>query len=418
MNLAHFARQFQDATHPSLPFMTPCHRRALEYLRQAFEMHCPVAVVTGESSSGRAFLVRRFETDLAARVVVSRVERPTTEPAAFLQAVLGGFGFDECDCPLDDLENFLKLFLTHQKSCNREAVLVIEEAQAHGPRVFAEVHKLLQSRIGSGPALLVVLTGGPQLNGVLNSPGMADLADIIGDRFCLEPFSIDETREYISDRLTRAGCPDLESVFSADALATIHDLSDGIPGAINSLCGQCLQMAELSAVAPIEPALVTRCSELLRQSPAEALMTVETPESPTDTVARVIVSVNGEVISTVALDRQRTLIGRNQYNDICIDSRYASRHHALLINTAGGAFVVDLKSTNGTFVNGERIDFRALADQDVVGVGNCRIKFRRDGADADWAFDQEREKFSDTAKLRSAGHLTGPAPASLTEVVQ
>jgi ABC transport system ATP-binding/permease protein len=68
-------------------------------------------------------------------------------------------------------------------------------------------------------------------------------------------------------------------------------------------------------------------------------------------------------------------IGRATDNDIVIPDVLASRHHASLVTTAGGAEIVDNRSINGTFVNGSRVDSAPLHDGDVVTIGNIDLVF-------------------------------------------
>ena len=44
---------------------------------------------------------------------------------------------------------------------------------------------------------------------------------------------------------------------------------------------------------------------------------------------------------------QRTLLGRSEHNDVCLPSPYLSRHHAAIVGTPEGYYIVDLNSVNG-----------------------------------------------------------------------
>jgi ABC-type multidrug transport system ATPase subunit len=68
-------------------------------------------------------------------------------------------------------------------------------------------------------------------------------------------------------------------------------------------------------------------------------------------------------------------IGRATDNDIVVPDVLASRHHATLVPTAGGTQIVDNRSINGTFVNGQRVDSAVLRDGDVVTIGNIDLVF-------------------------------------------
>lgn len=80
------------------------------------------------------------------------------------------------------------------------------------------------------------------------------------------------------------------------------------------------------------------------------------------------VSCNGEVVQRLPLDSSRILIGRADDNDVAVPSRYVSRHHILLIRDRDSTIVVDLNSTNGTFINGKPVAYEILEDEDVITV--------------------------------------------------
>lgn len=77
---------------------------------------------------------------------------------------------------------------------------------------------------------------------------------------------------------------------------------------------------------------------------------------------------NGTGIQELSLDLPQLLIGRADDNDMSIPSSFVSQHHILLIRRGGSTILIDLNSTNGTFVNSERVYRRVLANGDVITV--------------------------------------------------
>jgi len=67
-------------------------------------------------------------------------------------------------------------------------------------------------------------------------------------------------------------------------------------------------------------------------------------------------------------------IGRAEDNDICVQSRGISRHHAVITATVQGFVLRDLGSQNGSVVNGERSVERTLADGDQIALGEGRLR--------------------------------------------
>lgn len=77
---------------------------------------------------------------------------------------------------------------------------------------------------------------------------------------------------------------------------------------------------------------------------------------------------NGSMIQELSMDLPRLLIGRSDDNDISIPSRYVSQHHVLLIRHDRSTILIDLGSTNGTFVNSKRVDRHVMADDDIITI--------------------------------------------------
>jgi len=91
----------------------------------------------------------------------------------------------------------------------------------------------------------------------------------------------------------------------------------------------------------------------------------------------------------IALDNDPFRIGRSEENDLCIDDELSSREHALIEKVKGKSedspanYVVrDLDSTNGTFVNHDKITTHLLQEDDMIRIGQTFLKFsEKDGAD-------------------------------------
>ncbi len=80
-------------------------------------------------------------------------------------------------------------------------------------------------------------------------------------------------------------------------------------------------------------------------------------------------------LQTVALTREWTRIGRSLAADVRFDDPTVSRRHALIVRHADGVRLLDDRSLNGVFVNGARVDGKALRDGDEIIVGRYRLLF-------------------------------------------
>jgi predicted nucleic acid-binding Zn-ribbon protein len=83
---------------------------------------------------------------------------------------------------------------------------------------------------------------------------------------------------------------------------------------------------------------------------------------------------DGELVY-VPLTREWTRIGRSLTADVRFDDPTVSRRHALVVRHPDGVRVLDDRSLNGVFVNGERIEWRVLKDGDEIVVGRYKLHF-------------------------------------------
>ncbi len=85
-------------------------------------------------------------------------------------------------------------------------------------------------------------------------------------------------------------------------------------------------------------------------------------------------SPGGDLVA-YALAREWTRIGRSLAADIRFDDPTVSRRHALIVRQPDGLRVLDDRSLNGVFVNGERVEWSTLADNDEIVIGRHHLHF-------------------------------------------
>jgi pSer/pThr/pTyr-binding forkhead associated (FHA) protein len=76
------------------------------------------------------------------------------------------------------------------------------------------------------------------------------------------------------------------------------------------------------------------------------------------------------------------VIGRTPDNDMQIDNRFVSRHHAQIVTTEDGSWIEDLNSTNGIFVRGKRVRRCKLQVGDVAMIGTHELRYSRAGPES------------------------------------
>jgi ABC transport system ATP-binding/permease protein len=109
--------------------------------------------------------------------------------------------------------------------------------------------------------------------------------------------------------------------------------------------------------------------------------------------ADLLPSVDRRPTSRTPLSAQALRIGRDTDNDLVLSDLDVSRHHAQLRKSPSGAYeIVDLGSSNGTFVNGRRVSAAVLSEPDIVSIG--RSTFRLAGGELRQFVDDGEVSFS------------------------
>jgi pSer/pThr/pTyr-binding forkhead associated (FHA) protein len=225
---------------------------------------------------------------------------------------------------------------------------------------------------------------------------MESISDRLLHDFHLRPMTQAEARQNLYSKLRAAGSDCPEFVFPEAVCTELWNASGGWPGILDRLALLALARAETLPVAvrdvehpelpngtwdDLEPALV----EMENVGPAEP--------------PQLTLTNNGDVINELKVEKPRMLIGRSGHNDIPIDSRFVSRHHALIVRHGSTTFLMDLNSTNGTFVNARRVSNHVLLHEDVVSIGHHKIKFNDPHAQTGGALDGSG--FDDTVIMKT-----------------
>ena len=114
-------------------------------------------------------------------------------------------------------------------------------------------------------------------------------------------------------------------------------------------------------------------------------------------MARLILSLDNQVLAEYNMTKERYTVGRLPDNDVRIDNPAVSGHHSLIINILNDSFLEDLNSTNGTYVNGKLIKKHALQDGDVLTIGHHQIRFSDEQLN-----DPDQDEFEKTMVIPSA----------------
>lgn len=381
---------FRLSPDPQFLYLSKNHSRAKAYMESTIWFTDGFVVLTGEIGSGKTTLIETFLRELDEDVVVAQINQTQVSALEFLQSLLVQFGFSPFKMRKAELLATINQFLIEQYAAGRKVLLVVDEAQNLTLRVLEEIRLLSGVETSKEKVLRIILAGQPELNQKLDAPELIQLVQRVRLRFHLSALNEEDTRSYIRHRLDVAGAEGRE-IFADDSFAEIFKYTGGTPRLINTLCDTSMMGAYaydrgvvaaedvLSAVKElgwVEFASRTVHQQFVQVSAGRAH---DGGHRATDIIfGNVLLFTDGRLVSQMPLHAGRVIVGRTTDNDLQVDSRFVSRHHCQIITNSLTTVIEDLNSTNGIVVKGRRVRRHALADGDVVTIGQHEIRYRDD----------------------------------------
>ncbi len=113
----------------------------------------------------------------------------------------------------------------------------------------------------------------------------------------------------------------------------------------------------------------------------------------------------------ISSGRASFVLGRAPGCDLVVDDTAASRRHCAIERTSSGYRLVDLKSSNGTRLNGARVESADLKDGDTIQIGTAAIEFRAESSDVAEIVLDEPAAGGTAFELRIRGGESIPLPS-------
>jgi general secretion pathway protein A len=384
-----FLEFFQLQEHPfrlspdaNFLYLSKQHARALAYIESTLWFTDGFVVITGEIGCGKTTLLEKFLSELDESVTIARISQTQVTPVQFLQGLLAQFGYRPFRMGKAELLDTIDRHLESMLDEDKKVVIVVDEAQNLERNVLEELRLL--SGVGSGreEVLSIILAGQPELNQTLDSPDLEQLAQRTRLRYHLKPLSEEETGAYIAHRLAVAGAGDRE-IFDPDVTEMIYRYTGGVPRLINTLCDTAMLSGFAEGSQSVGETEIRAAVDELRwsdyQSRTDRMAAlkagIENTLTGMETVARLKVAHKGEEPREYPISQGRIILGRTGDNDLQIDSKYVSRHHAQIVTYGPDSVLEDLNSTNGIYVKGKRVKKHRLRDRDVFVIGEHELMY-------------------------------------------
>lgn len=390
---------------------------AFDYLERTCSHAHGLGLFQGPPLSGKSTLLHQFAEYRLPDTAVAVVDGAGLNSAALLQAALRQFGYELEFSSVNELLNMLRVFVQQQTASGQAPLLIIENMHEMNPSALRVLCELAELKVRHHFALRLMLVSDHSMASIVAAPAMNGISKRLSETFSLGPLSQRETTDYLYAKLRAGGCFDPENVLPSDVCDELHDASGGWPGIVDRLAILALARAENC---PIRPEQIER-PELPNFTEFDAGETLTDDDAEKIGPPNIFLTLNGKTLREMTMDRPRLMVGRAQHNDLCINSTYISRHHALFVKFGPATLLMDLNSTNGTFVNSRRVSNQVIIHEDIISLGNHRIKFIDPNAKeravlkgSDFADTVIMKDLSGLQKMLARGNTTQlPVPSDL-----
>lgn len=198
-----------------------------------------IGVVTGEVGAGKTVSIRAATSALdASRFSVIYLPNPTVGVRGIYATIVSALGQSPKFYRVSLCPQARDALSAERDERGRQVVLIVDEAHLLDNECLEELRMLTCSEMDSTSPMSLLLVGQPTLRRRIKLGQFAALDQRIALRYALSGMDRHETGNYIEHHLKLAGRSD--TLFSDDAIDLIHQVSRGLPRAVNNLAVQSL----------------------------------------------------------------------------------------------------------------------------------------------------------------------------------
>lgn len=240
------------ALHPEGPevFVGPQAATFISRFRDACARSDAIITVSGPRGTGKTTLVRRALEQSGLRRKTVTIDGEPLPAGEVLASLLTLFGLSDLPDSKDEQLATWRQLLSEHRAANIHVCIVVENALAAGADVIAELVTIRAACSEEVPGARMIIMGDENLGDLLETVELEGLRERVSLTDSLAPFCEAEVRGYLTHSLRIAGA-DFGTIFEEDCVALLHQLSEGIPRAINTIVETVLNTATEQQVRPI-----------------------------------------------------------------------------------------------------------------------------------------------------------------------
>ena len=367
---------------------------ALESVRNAFEKLRPLTALLSDRKSAAVCVIEDFLDDIADDVLVARVPAANSNAIAGMREITRAVGFDPKGMSIEEMESAFTMFLSYQRAHNKRTIICFEEAPESGQWVLDRAEQFVKLETDGDYGLMVLLSGRTGLTESLEAHPLSELSADVTERIHVERLMEESIQRSRQERAEANGAKGADKLSGSRAAALLSRLRRRVPDAARKIYVKYFDLHEVkrerseadsktdSDTADSDTVMVEVVKEAAEPlpQPSETQNSDRSPP-PKETkvaspvVGRLIVHISDDIVQVEVIKQNHVLIGRSKMCDLRLASQDVSRHHAMVVNSPNGTELVDLRSTNGTRVDGSRIQRHPLRDNDAISIGGTLIRY-------------------------------------------
>ncbi|MGI9946807.1 AAA family ATPase [Vibrio hyugaensis] len=249
-------------------YLSQRHKEAITHLQAGLGDGGGFAMLTGEVGTGKTTVAKAVLANLDENTKAGLILNPTFSSRDLLEAICDEFKVTyPQDATLKQLNQAIHEYLLRNHKLGWTTLLVIDEAQHLAADVLEQLRLLTNLETDTRKLLKVLLVGQPELQRLLQTTQLRQLAQRITGRYHLLPLDEKETADYIAFRLHTAGGD--QQLFDRSSTKLIAKYSHGIPRLINLVCDKSLNMSYYKGNVVVDRQTVHQACEEVMQFQAE-----------------------------------------------------------------------------------------------------------------------------------------------------